>query len=54
MEIIESLLEFDIGSLQSYADGVAEERQGLTKMTERIRDDLAEELVSSVRISPSA
>jgi len=37
MEIIESLLEFDISSLQSYADGIAEERQFLTKITEHDR-----------------
>jgi hypothetical protein len=31
MEIMEGLLEFDLASLQLYADSVAEERQFLTK-----------------------
>jgi hypothetical protein len=31
MEIIEGLLEFDLASLELYADSVAEERQNLTK-----------------------
>ncbi|BCH62297.1 hypothetical protein FS800_26715 [Agrobacterium vitis] len=31
MEIIEGLLEFDLASLEQYADAVAEERQNLTK-----------------------
>jgi hypothetical protein len=31
MEIIEGLLEFDLASLELYADAVAEERQNLTK-----------------------
>jgi hypothetical protein len=33
LEKIEQLLEFDLDSLQSYADAIAEERQRLTQMT---------------------
>lgn len=32
MELIELMLEFDIDSLQAYADTIAEERQRLTKL----------------------
>lgn len=35
MELIELLLDFDIDSLQFYADSIAEERQHLTNLTAR-------------------
>lgn len=39
MEIIEDLLEFDLASLELYADTVAEERQLLTKRLLRTGSD---------------
>lgn len=35
MEIIESLLEFDLTSLELYADSIADERQRMTRQLNR-------------------